>query len=108
MGTSLNTLLYTVKPCGKCFRKSVLIIDLVFKYFFNVLIYCLKRKEKWEELKTEADMERYDWESSASRKSIEQLFGKPHTEISNSGSYSSAVDKLMNEGKLSTFIETLH
>lgn len=49
-------------------------------------------------------MERYDWESSASRKSLEQLFGKPYTEISNSGAYSSAVDKLMNEGKFNTFI----
>lgn len=49
-------------------------------------------------------MERYDWESSASRKSIEQLFGKPYTEIPNSGAYSTAVDKLMNEGKFSACI----
>lgn len=48
-------------------------------------------------------MESYDWMSSMSRKSIEQLFNKAHKEIPHAAEYSTAVDKLMNEGMSCTF-----
>lgn len=59
----------------------------------------MQRKEQWEELKSEADLECYDWASSSSRKSVEQLFNKAHNDIPHALEYATAVDKLMNEGK---------
>lgn len=43
-------------------------------------------------------MECYNWASSRSRKSIEQLFSKAHEDIPHASEYATAVDKLMNEG----------
>lgn len=43
-------------------------------------------------------MEFYDWDVSPSRKSLENLFNKSHSDIPNSASYSTAVNGLMNEG----------
>lgn len=44
-------------------------------------------------------MEYYDWERSASKKSLEKLFGMNTAEIPHSSEYVKAVDGLMNEGK---------
>lgn len=63
-----------------------------------LIIYFLKNVEPWEDLKTEADMEYYDWNNNASKKSIEALFGKPAEEIPHIAEYSTAVSNLMNEG----------
>lgn len=43
-------------------------------------------------------MEYYDWKVSASKKSVETLFGKAHTDITHADIYSQTVDALMNEG----------
>lgn len=45
-------------------------------------------------------MEYYDWERSASKKSLEKLFRMNTAEIPHSSEYIKAVDSLMNEGKL--------
>ncbi|CAH1970293.1 unnamed protein product [Acanthoscelides obtectus] len=55
--------------------------------------------EPWEELKSEADMEYYDWSKNASKKSVEALFGKQTEDIPNVKEYSEAVSTLMNEGE---------
>lgn len=49
-------------------------------------------------------MECYDWATSMSRRSIEQLFNKTHTEIPHAAAYSEAVNKLMNEGSAIIFM----
>ena len=55
--------------------------------------------EEWEKLKSEADMEFYDWQKSSSKKSLEMLFQKGSNEIENNEVYSDAIGKLMNEGE---------
>lgn len=65
-----------------------------------IFSFC-KNVEPWEDLKTEADMEYYEWENNASKKSIEALFGKCAEEIPNIDQYSTAVSNLMNEGSIS-------
>ncbi|KAJ8976895.1 hypothetical protein NQ317_014066 [Molorchus minor] len=55
--------------------------------------------EPWEETKSEADMEYYDWNKNASKTNIESYFGKPTEEIENIQLYSDTVSNLMNEGE---------
>lgn len=50
-------------------------------------------------MKSEADMEYYDWNKNASKASIEAIFGKKSEEIPNISEYSDAVTLLMNEGE---------
>ncbi|KAF2892771.1 hypothetical protein ILUMI_13406 [Ignelater luminosus] len=68
-------------------------------YLLTALFHESWRVEAWEKLKSEADMEYYDWKVSASKKSIETLFGKEHTDITHADTYSQTVDALMNEGE---------
>ncbi|CAH1171308.1 unnamed protein product [Phaedon cochleariae] len=68
-------------------------------YLITALYHESWNVEPWEELKSEADMERYEWSASSSKKCLETLFGKPTEDIAESKVYSEAVDKLMNEGE---------
>lgn len=60
----------------------------------------MQKVEPWEQLKSEADMEYYDWNNNQSKKSVEEIFAKPSDQIPNIKTYSEAVSNLMNEGKL--------
>ncbi|KRT80098.1 hypothetical protein AMK59_6902 [Oryctes borbonicus] len=55
--------------------------------------------EPWETLKSEADMEYYDWNNNASKKTVEQMFKKEAKDIENINEYITAVSSLMNEGE---------
>ncbi|CAG9857480.1 unnamed protein product [Phyllotreta striolata] len=68
-------------------------------YLLTALYHESYNVEEWENLKTEADMEYYDWLKNKSKATIEKLFGKPHGEIENADVYADSVDKLMNEGE---------
>ncbi|CAH0547645.1 unnamed protein product [Brassicogethes aeneus] len=68
-------------------------------YLLTAVYHESLKVEPWENLKSEADMEYYNWEKNASKKSIEQIFGKPVEEIPNSKMYAEAVSNLMNEGE---------
>lgn len=56
--------------------------------------------EEWEKLKSEADMEYYDWNTSKSKSNIEKTFGKDTKFIENIQTYSDAISNLMNDGEL--------
>jgi hypothetical protein len=64
----------------------------------------LQNVEPWEELKSEADMERYIWENNASKSNIEKMFGRDAKDIGHIGTYSASVDKYMNEGEYDLFL----
>ncbi|KAF5303964.1 hypothetical protein FQA39_LY01749 [Lamprigera yunnana] len=68
-------------------------------YLLTAIFHESWRYETWEKSKSEADMECYNWDVSKSKKSIESIFGKSSSEISNVDSYSRAVDSLMNNGE---------
>lgn len=68
-------------------------------YLITALYHESNNVETWEKLKSEADMEYYDWQKNASKKSLETLFGKPYDEIQHGKEYAGAVDKYMNEGE---------
>lgn len=58
--------------------------------------------EPWEEVKTEADMEYYDWEKNASKKSMEAVlrWNKSTDEpIPSLDAYASTVENLFNVGE---------
>lgn len=73
-------------------------------FHINKLTFFFKNVEPWEDLKTEADMEYYEWNNNASKKSIEALFQKPAEDIPYVEEYSAAVTNLMNEGIYSSEI----
>ncbi|XP_018569209.1 28S ribosomal protein S35, mitochondrial [Anoplophora glabripennis] len=68
-------------------------------YLITALYHESWKVEPWEELKSEADMEYYDWNKNASKASIEAIFGRLSEEIPNVSEYSDAVTFLMNEGE---------
>ncbi|KAK9739837.1 Mitochondrial ribosomal subunit protein [Popillia japonica] len=55
--------------------------------------------EPWEKLKSEVDMEVYDWNNSKSKETIEELFKKEAKDVENINEYVSAINSLMNEGE---------
>ncbi|XP_060535898.1 small ribosomal subunit protein mS35 isoform X2 [Cylas formicarius] len=68
-------------------------------YLLTALYHESLQIEPWEELKSEADMEYYDWDKSPSKASVEALFGQKCVEISGVEEYSEAVSNYMNEGE---------
>ncbi|XP_050295803.1 28S ribosomal protein S35, mitochondrial [Anthonomus grandis grandis] len=68
-------------------------------YLVTALYHESNKIEPWEELKTEADMEYYDWGTNVSKKSIEAIFNKDSSEIPHSMEYSAAVVSYMNDGE---------
>ncbi|KAJ8957522.1 hypothetical protein NQ318_020560 [Aromia moschata] len=64
-------------------------------YLLTALYHESLNVEPWEEMKSEADMEYYDWNINASKSNIEAIFGKPSEEIPNIVAYSDAtmIDK---------------
>ncbi|KAJ3636179.1 hypothetical protein MTP99_009014 [Tenebrio molitor] len=68
-------------------------------YLITALYHESLNVEPWEELKSEADMERYIWENNASKSNIEKMFGRDAKDIGHIGTYSASVDKYMNEGE---------
>ncbi|XP_017783568.1 PREDICTED: 28S ribosomal protein S35, mitochondrial [Nicrophorus vespilloides] len=68
-------------------------------YLVTALYHESWNVEAWEELKTEADMEKYIWENNESKKSVEKLFGKNSEDIAESKQYANAVINFMNEGE---------
>lgn len=74
-----------------------------FNFYLIYYIVILQNVEPWEELKCEADMEYYDWNTNTSKTSIQALFGKPVEEIPKVNEYSTAVTNLMNEGIIFCF-----
>ncbi|XP_066250067.1 small ribosomal subunit protein mS35 [Euwallacea similis] len=68
-------------------------------YLLTALYHESKKIEPWEELKSHADMEYYDWEKNESKKSVEALFGVKSEEIPHINDYSKAVTSYMNEGE---------
>nr|XP_022907881.1 28S ribosomal protein S35, mitochondrial isoform X1 [Onthophagus taurus]XP_022907882.1 28S ribosomal protein S35, mitochondrial isoform X2 [Onthophagus taurus] len=68
-------------------------------YLLTALYHESFNVESWEKLKSEADMEVYIWENNASKKCVEELFGKKAEEIDNCNEYSQRVSELMNEGE---------
>jgi small subunit ribosomal protein S35 len=75
-----------------------------------LIIILFQKIEAWESEKSEADMEYYDWDASASRKNVTGLLSwKPdqsEAQISADAiqldlkEYKEAVSKIMNEGKV--------
>lgn len=61
----------------------------------------MQEVEPWEKLKSEVDMEVYDWNNSKSKETIEELFKKEAKDVENINEYVSAINSLMNEGSLS-------
>ncbi|KAF7279829.1 hypothetical protein GWI33_006687 [Rhynchophorus ferrugineus] len=68
-------------------------------YLLTALYHESKNVEPWEELKNEADMEKYVWENNASKVNVERLFNKTSSEIPNISVYSEALVNYMNEGE---------
>ncbi|KAG5887414.1 hypothetical protein JTB14_024613 [Gonioctena quinquepunctata] len=68
-------------------------------YLITALYHESWNVEPWEELKSEADMEYYDWKQSKSKENVEALFGQAAENIEHIDEYSEAMDKLMNEGE---------
>ncbi|XP_019871921.2 28S ribosomal protein S35, mitochondrial [Aethina tumida] len=68
-------------------------------YLLTALYHESLKVEPWEQLKSEADMEYYDWNNNQSKKSVEEIFAKPADQIPNIKTYSEAVSNLMNEGE---------
>lgn len=68
-------------------------------YLITALYHESMNVEEWEKLKSEADMEFYDWNASKSKSNVEKIFGQKSESIENIDSYSDAVDKLMNDGE---------
>jgi len=68
-------------------------------YLLTAVFHEAWRVEPWEETKSEADMEFYDWNISASKATLESLFAKASSEIPHAESYSKAVNAVMNEGE---------
>lgn len=69
-------------------------------YLLTAVYHESWKTEPWEKLKTEADMEVYDWSRNASKTNIEALFGSSVENISNVEDYRTATTALMNEGDL--------
>lgn len=77
-----------------------------------LVIILFQKIEAWESEKSEADMEYYDWDASASRKSVMGLLSwKPDQSAAQISAdaipldlkeYKEAVLKIMNEGKVET------
>ncbi|KAJ8970214.1 hypothetical protein NQ314_001361 [Rhamnusium bicolor] len=68
-------------------------------YLITALYHESWNVEPWEETKSEADMEYYDWNKNVSKASVEAIFGKSSEDIPNINVYSDAVSSLMNEGE---------
>ncbi|XP_044753102.1 28S ribosomal protein S35, mitochondrial [Coccinella septempunctata] len=68
-------------------------------YLITALYHESWNVEEWEKLKSEADMEFYDWNTSKSKKNVEKLFGKESKSIENIDPYSDALNDLMNDGE---------
>ncbi|XP_017892379.1 28S ribosomal protein S35, mitochondrial [Ceratina calcarata] len=76
------------------------------KYLLTALYHVSWRVEPWENEKSEADMEYYDWDKSKSRESLTKLYNWPKTPtdlsyeyIPNSTEYKTAVSDLINKGE---------
>lgn len=76
------------------------------KYLLTALYHVSWRVEPWENEKSEADMEYFDWDKSKSRESLTKLYSWPKTPtdssyeyIPNSMEYKSAVSDLINKGE---------
>jgi hypothetical protein len=79
--------------------------------YTSILVIILFQKvESWESEKSEADMEYYDWDASASRRNVMRLlswkpdqsttqFSTDHIEL-DLEEYKKAVSNIMNEGKV--------
>nr|CAI5832900.1 unnamed protein product [Callosobruchus analis] len=105
-----------IRLVGECYNKETDTVTIVadrcplkkqnYDYAMYLLTACYHESwnvEPWEELKSEADMEYYNWNNNASKKSVEALFGKPTEDIPNVQEYSEAVSTLINEGKRNIF-----
>ncbi|XP_056642376.1 28S ribosomal protein S35, mitochondrial [Diorhabda sublineata] len=68
-------------------------------YLITALYHESWNVEPWEQLKSEADMECYEWDKSKSKTNIEQLFNTTSDKIDNIDMYANSVDRLMNEGE---------
>lgn len=72
------------------------------QYLLTALYHEAWVVEPWEEVKTEEDMEYYDWEQNQSKKSIEAVlrWEKSADEpIPSLNAYADVVEKLFNEGE---------
>lgn len=61
----------------------------------------VQKNEPWENEKCEADMEKYEWEGSASQKAIQQLMKRlPNQEINQQliDQYAQVITRFHNEG----------
>ncbi|KAL1517255.1 hypothetical protein ABEB36_001042 [Hypothenemus hampei] len=68
-------------------------------YLLTALYHESKKIEPWEELKSQADMEYYDWTKHASKTNVEDIFKCKFEEIPGIDKFSDAVSEYMNEGE---------
>lgn len=73
------------------------------RYLLTALFYESFNLESWEALKSEADMERYDWNSNISKETIDEILArieqsgdkpKPTTDA-----YAASVEQIFNEAE---------
>lgn len=70
-------------------------------YLLTALCHESRNKETWEDLKTEADMERYRWQYNKSKINSEAIlnWGKEEKIVTPSQKYVKSVERLFNEGE---------
>lgn len=68
-------------------------------YLLTALSHESWKIEPWEELKTDDDMEYYDWQKSKSKCNIDKLLGKNSENNNEVKEYSLSLDALMNNGE---------
>ncbi|KAL3275701.1 hypothetical protein HHI36_020451 [Cryptolaemus montrouzieri] len=77
-------------------------------YLITALYHESLTVEEWEKLKSEADMEYYNWNDSKSKINVEKIFGKESKNISHIDEYSESISNLMNEGKQFFYLINLY
>lgn len=74
-------------------------------YLLTAVVFESKKIESWESLKTESDMEYYDWDKNASRKNIVEIFSWGKSEpvkvedINHVDDYKQSVSNIFNLGE---------
>lgn len=78
------------------------------RYLLTALFYESFKVEQWEALKSEADMEYYDWNRNKSKESIQEIltYGERNGDEKSTAAFATAVEQLFNEGENELNLQT--